>query len=372
MSKIKAIRTAVVGIGKLGRFHAQKHLQLQKSLGLNQLVGIYDANNELAKKVAQELKQEFQADLIVFDHLNEIYEQVDMVTLATPSSTHVALALEFLSKGIHCFVEKPLSLNLSGALELVELAKSQNCFLGVGQSERYNPAYLELKKLINSPKYIQFLRHSPFAPRVTDVTVVDDLMIHDLDLLWDWTHQDFKFDNVQGGQVRSDKWDWVTAGATLAVPLTGTGSNIDTARRTHFVKASLSSQRLGPSMDRLIRAYSDGISVLADLQNLKISVTHWDQSGIDISTEHYSLDRQDHLLLETQDFFKHIQGQAQYSCLGLDVLRSLEWRDKILDQLSKQNLSGSDFQGSDLEGSDLQGSDLLGANHLLGLNKTNQ
>lgn len=167
------LRAAVVGVGYLGRFHAQKYAALAD---IN-LVGVADAFPDTARRVADEL------GVSAFSDYRELLGQVDLVSIAATTEAHHTIACDFLSAGVHVLVEKPITVTVAQADELIALAARHHCTLQVGHLERFNPAWLAARPQIHKPLFIEAHRMAPFKPRGTDVSVVLDLMIHDLDLI---------------------------------------------------------------------------------------------------------------------------------------------------------------------------------------------
>ena len=169
------LRAGVIGVGYLGKFHAQKY----KNNNQVDLVGVCDGRPDQAEKIAAELV------VSAFSTVKEMLGKVDLVTIAASTSAHYELAKIFLLNGVHVNVEKPIAANVSQAEELVSLAIQKNLKLAVGHIERFNPAIIELKKYINNPTSVTLTRWAPFNTRGSDVSVLHDLMIHDIDLmLW--------------------------------------------------------------------------------------------------------------------------------------------------------------------------------------------
>ena len=171
------IRTAVIGVGYLGRFHAEKYLALEHS----QLVAVCDVNQDLHLNLKQLIK--------VLRNYRELLGQVDAVSIATPTPYHAEVAEFFLSHGVHVLVEKPITLTLHEADRLIQCAKQHHAILQVGHLERFNPAfcagmdYLKTNILNPIPKKIIAKREATYKLRGTDVNVVLDMMIHDIDLV---------------------------------------------------------------------------------------------------------------------------------------------------------------------------------------------
>ena len=167
------LRMAVVGVGHLGRSHAR----ILAGLAEVDLVGVADVNETQAREVAESFGSK------AFTNLSSLYDQVEAVTVVTPTIHHHAVACEFLRRGIAVLVEKPIATTLAEAEEMIELARIAGVPLQVGHIERFNPAFEELIHRPLQPKFIESERHGPFTGRSTDIGVVLDLMIHDLDLL---------------------------------------------------------------------------------------------------------------------------------------------------------------------------------------------
>jgi predicted dehydrogenase len=165
------LKIGVIGVGYLGRFHAQKYAGLPET----ELVGVADLDPERAKRVAQEFSTE------AFSDYRELLPRVEAVSVAVPTSAHFTVVREALAAGLPTLVEKPLTLSVAEADELVALARERRAILMVGHLERFNSAMEELKKRVNRPRFIESHRLGFFKERGTDVDVVLDLMIHDLD-----------------------------------------------------------------------------------------------------------------------------------------------------------------------------------------------
>jgi predicted dehydrogenase len=170
---MKPLRTGVIGVGHLGQHHARLYAGLPGST----LVGIVDADARRAKEVAE------RVGTAVCDDVGVLLRQVEAVSIAAPTSAHHAVARQCLEAGVHVLVEKPITATLAEAQELVALARARKAVLQVGHVERFNPVMLKARPLICEPRLIECRRVSPFTGRSTDVDVVLDLMIHDLDMV---------------------------------------------------------------------------------------------------------------------------------------------------------------------------------------------
>ena len=170
---MKPFRAGVIGVGHLGQHHARLYASLPEA----QLVGVLDQSPERAQVVAD------RHGARVFRTVDELLPHVDVVSVAVPTSGHYAVAKSCLQAGKHLLVEKPIAVMPGEAQELVELAKQRGCCLQVGHSERFNPVMALMRPHIKKPVFIECHRLSSFSERGTDVDVVLDLMIHDLDLV---------------------------------------------------------------------------------------------------------------------------------------------------------------------------------------------
>ncbi len=167
------IRTAVVGAGKMGAIHAKVYNQLPQS----DFAAIVDVDVGRAKKLAKKYK------CLAFTDCADLLGRVDAVTIATPTVCHTELAKIFISNNVAVMIEKPLAANVKEGREIVELARKNNIIVAVGHSERCNPVVQAVKRLAIEPKFIEASRISPYPFRSTDVGVVLDVMIHDIDII---------------------------------------------------------------------------------------------------------------------------------------------------------------------------------------------
>lgn len=170
---MQKVRVGVVGVGHLGRLHASLYRQVEQS----ELVGVFDIDMERAERVARE------ADCRAFPSLNALLEQVEAVNVVTPTTQHFEVASRALAAGKHLFIEKPIAPTVAEADELIALAVRHGCKIQVGHIERFNQAMRALRTVEVSPMFIESHRLATFDPRGTDVAVVLDLMIHDIDII---------------------------------------------------------------------------------------------------------------------------------------------------------------------------------------------
>jgi len=197
----KILNIGVVGTGHLGKLHTKMFKEIENC----NLVGINDSNIGQAKEVGKEF------DVNVFESVNDLLNKVDAVSIAATTSAHYDLAKLCLDTGKHIFIEKPITATIPQAEEIVKLAKTLNLNIQVGHIERFNPALISMEKYIKDPKFIQTDRLAQFNPRGTDVAVVLDLMIHDIDIILSLIKSKVKNVEASGVAVVSDTLDIANA-----------------------------------------------------------------------------------------------------------------------------------------------------------------
>ena len=191
------LRCAVIGVGYLGRFHAQKYQQLSRA----KLVAVVDVSFETSQRVAKEL------GVAAYQDHKQLFGLVDVVSIATPTPFHYAIARDCLEAGIHVLIEKPITDTVAHANTLIALAHKQGLKLQVGHLERFNTAYTSAAPHITRPLFIETSRLAPYNPRGTDVNVVLDLMIHDLELIQTWVKSPIIHIDAYGASVLSKHID---------------------------------------------------------------------------------------------------------------------------------------------------------------------
>jgi predicted dehydrogenase len=232
---LKKIRAGVIGTGSLGKEHARLYAELAAG-GLIEFAGVYDVSPEAARRIAEKHK------VRAFESLPELLMACDALSLVTPTTTHHALGKEVLLKGKHLLVEKPMTTQTAEAAELVELAQKNKCILQVGHVERFNPVFKYLQSVATDPKFVETHRLSPYPARSTDIGVVLDLMIHDLDIVLAVVKSPVKSVDAVGIPVLSQSED--VANARL--------------RFANGCIANLTVSRVAPERMRKIRVFSGG------------------------------------------------------------------------------------------------------------------
>jgi predicted dehydrogenase len=229
------VRVAVLGVGSLGQQHARIYNELQQQ-NIVELVGVFDTDKNRAGLVAQ------KQGTVALDSLESVTANADAISIVTPTVTHHSLAKQLLEQGKHLLVEKPMTNNANQATELVHLAKQHGCILQVGHIERFNPVFQYLRKVAHEPRFIESHRLSPFPARSTDIGVVLDLMIHDLDILLAFVKSRVEHIDAAGVRVLSGSEDIANARLRFA----------------NDCVANLTVSRVSPERLRKIRVFSSG------------------------------------------------------------------------------------------------------------------
>jgi predicted dehydrogenase len=167
------MNVGVIGTGMMGKNHARIYSELK---GIEETY-VFDANKTNEKEI-----KDFGA--VACDSMEELMDNVDAVSICIPTKYHFQVAKEVIEKNIHCLIEKPIAQSVDEAEKLVGLFKTKNLVAGVGHIERFNPIVAEIRKIIKNPFFVQIRRHNPASSRITDASVIEDLMIHDLDILF--------------------------------------------------------------------------------------------------------------------------------------------------------------------------------------------
>lgn len=228
---MRKIKCAVIGVGYLGRFHAQKY----QSLDNVDLVGVCDQNATSSQAVAQEL------NVPSFTDYRELFGQVDAVSIAATTKAHFAIAKDCLAQGIHVLIEKPITETVAQAEELIALAAAHSVKLQVGHLERFNAARLALDPFLSAPLFIESQRLAPYNPRGADVNVILDLMIHDIDIIQTIVHSPIQHIEAQGAPILSSSIDIANARITFenhcVANVTASRISFKTERKTRIFQA---------------------------------------------------------------------------------------------------------------------------------------
>lgn len=236
----------MIGVGYLGRFHAQKYAALPEA----DLIAVADPNREHAERVASECGTRAICDY------HEILHEVDAVSVVVPTQLHYEVAKACLANGVHVMLEKPMTTTVAEADELIALARANNLVLQVGHLERFNAAVLALDGILNTPRFIESHRLAAFNPRGADVNVVLDLMIHDIDIILTLVRSPIDKIDANGVSVLTSEVDIANA-------------------RLHFANgcvANVTASRVSMKPQRKMRIFQNDAYISIDFQDKILSV----------------------------------------------------------------------------------------------------
>jgi len=305
------IRIGVVGVGHLGNYHLQKY---QKMPGVS-IVGVSDLAKDKAELAAAAY------DCQAFTKHTDLIGAVDAVSIAVPTAFHYEVAKDFLAAGIDVLLEKPIAAEVAEACELIELARRGNLIFQVGFVERFNPAIIALEKVIDRPLFIEAHRLHPFFSRGTDVDVILDLMIHDLDIIIKFVQSPLKDVAAAGVSVLSDQVD--IANVRLSFD-NGCVANVTASRVT--AKTLQKIRFFGP---RGYHAVDYGKRELISLSKRTNG-----GSQMDIVQNPVEVKMQDPLEEEIRSFVQSVTERTPPLVSGQDALASLEVAAKIREEIS--------------------------------------
>jgi len=307
------MRTAVVGVGYLGRFHAQKYAQVPGS----RLVAVVDADEEARNRVAAETGAKPLAS-----HY-ELLGEVDAVSVVTPTASHGAIALDFLRAGAHVLVEKPITETVEQARALIEAAQAAGRVLQVGHLERFNPAVLAAEPYLSRPRFIECHRLAPYRARGTDVNVVLDLMIHDIDIVQSIVGSPIAALEAVGAPVFSDEIDIANA----------------RIRFENGCVANATASRVSLKTERKLRLFEDDAYLSIDLQQRILTVIRKREGApaegqLPVAIEEQSFEQGDALRAEIESFLDCARGGLAPLVSGEDGLRALETAIRITREVA--------------------------------------
>jgi predicted dehydrogenase len=307
------IRTAVIGVGYLGRFHAQKYAALPNS----QLVGIADPSAAARESVAAELRVPAHADY------RELLGSVDAVSIVTPTPLHFEVAKAFLEAGASVLVEKPMTVTIDEGEGLIEVAARTQRVLQVGHLERFNAAVLAVQPTLTTPRFIESARLAPFKYRGTDVDVVLDLMIHDIDLILSIVRSPVVSVDAIGSSVFSKEIDIANARLRFA----------------NGCVANATASRVSLKTERKLRLFQDDAYMSLDLQQKILTVIRKGAGvGADgmpqVAIEENTYEQGDALKSEIEAFLESVASGTPPPVSGEDGLLALRTAVSIAEQVA--------------------------------------
>jgi len=313
------LSAAVIGVGYLGRFHAEKFATLPGC----ELVAVADPDEAAAGRCAEQLGARALSDY------RELLGSVDAVSIAAPTSLHHRIARDFLGHDAHVLVEKPMTVTLSEADELVELATARGLVLQVGHLERFNPALRAADAILAEPRFIETHRLAPFNPRGTDVDVVLDLMIHDIDIILD----------IVGSPV--------TRLDASGTPVLTNATDIANARLQfdNGCVANVTASRVSTRKERRMRFFQHDSYLAVDFQNRRLSVFRKGERemypGIpEVISDQQEFDQADAIRDEIASFLEAIVNGTPPLVSGTDGRRALATAIEITSRFDER-LGGS-------------------------------
>ena len=300
---MSTIRTAVIGVGHQGRWHADKFKALERST----LVAVCDADGDRAAAVAEELGVDAASKP------GDLIGKVDAVSIAAPTPTHYDIVGEMLEAGIHVLVEKPVTSTVEEAQELIAIADRRKLIFQVGHLERFNPAVMAVAPTVTEPRFIESLRIAPYKPRSLDVSVVLDLMIHDIDLIHSFAGSRMVSVDAVGQSIFSDYIDIANARITF----------------DNGCVANVTSSRISLKTERTIRLFESSAYHSIDL--FQKSATSYRsktdgpvESPEDLSIDQNSFDASDALMVQAEAFLESIAGGPPPLVTGRIAAEALE------------------------------------------------
>lgn len=312
------LRAAVVGVGRLGALHARKYTNLE---GVR-LCYVADADSERAREIADET-----GAVALPDH-RELAGRVQLASVAVPSLAHYEIARDLMGAGIDVLLEKPMAATLAEARELSSIAHGCGRILQIGHLERFNPAIVRLRHLLKHPRFIECHRLAPFTERGTDVDVILDLMVHDLDVILSVTTASVSSVEAVGVAVLTDRIDVANARIRFADGLI----------------ANLNTSRVAPRKERKIRFFQSDAYISLDYEARRIQVYRKEPPPAGapypvISAEQIEINEGDPLRDEIAAFVQSVQTRRAPAVDSAAGLRVMELSERIVEAIRDASLN---------------------------------
>ena len=304
------IAAAVVGVGYLGKFHAEKYAGSEKAT----LVAVVDIDKGRAESVAGQL------GVAALTDYRELLGRVACISVAVPTRLHYEVASYFLERAVDVLVEKPIAADIQQGRELVELASGKERILQVGHLERFNPAIRRLENIVQEPRFVECHRLAPFVERGTDVDVVLDLMIHDIDVIASLVRSAVDRVEAIGVAVLTDKPDIANARITFS----------------NGCIANVTASRVSIKRERKIRFFQPDAYLSIDYDQRRAQIFHKPPPGggwMDIRSETIEIKEGDALADEIESFLDCVRTRSLPLVSGVEGLRALEIASMISGQL---------------------------------------
>ena len=300
---MKKLRAAVIGVGYLGNFHAQKFAALDSV----ELVAVSDSDPARCREIAAQIGTTAVADY------RQLVGNVDLVSIVVPTVMHHDVAAFFLQHGVHVLLEKPITTTVAEAKNLIAIAAKNNLVFQVGHLERFNPALDAVRGILARPGFIDATRVAPYKPRGTDVSIVLDLMVHDLDIIRTIIDSEVKTISASGACVYSSTPDIANA-------------------RIEFENgavANVTASRISLQGERSIRFFQNDAYIAVDFQNRTASVCRKGEvdpsSGVPVpAVEEITVPQRDQILAEIEAFIDSALTGKPAVVSGQDGMKALE------------------------------------------------
>jgi predicted dehydrogenase len=303
-----SVKVGVIGIGYLGQHHARIYHEIEDT----ELIAVVDID----KKKADAFKEKYGCE--AYTNYRDVFHKVDALSIVTPTASHYCIALDCLKAGKDILVEKPITLTVEEADELIAVSEKRGCILQVGHLERYNPAVLAASEMVKEPRFIESERLSPFLVRGTDVDVTLDLMIHDVDIIMSLISSPVKEIRAVGAEVLSDKID--VAKAWLAFE--------------NGCLALATVSRLAPEKQRRLKIFQKDSFISIDYQNSEIKRHFRTKEGIsfDVTTP----ENKEPLREELKDFISCVKERRRPRVSAVEGRAALKIVLEISEMIKRQ------------------------------------
>ena len=308
---MKKIKVAVIGVGYLGKFHAEKY-KINKKVDL---VGVVDSNKERRTEISKKL------NVLQFSNYKEVLPKVDAVSIAVPTNLHYEIGKIFLENGKHVLLEKPFTSTLAQAKTLGKIADSKKIILQIGHLERFNEAFLKLENIIQRPLFIECNRISPFKIRGTEVDVIMDLMIHDLDIILKLNKSNIKNIQAKGIKVLTNKADIANARITFE----------------NGCICNLSSSRISEKVERKTRIFQKNAYFSIDYQTNRLDTytKESNKSVQSIKRKSYQYGNNDSLKKEIESFIDCVKSKKSPIVSSKDGINALKYALQISNKIKR-------------------------------------
>lgn len=312
---MSTLRSAVIGVGYLGNFHAQKYAALPDV----ELVGVVDNDPKRGAEIAAALGTHAYSD-----H-RELIGRVDAVSVVVPTQYHHAVARDFLAAGVHVLIEKPITVTIEEADELITLAEQNRAVFQVGHLERFNPVLVALDGILQEPLFIESVRIAPFKPRGTDVNVVLDLMIHDIEIIQHIVKSPVERVDAVGAPVFTGEEDIANARIVFE----------------NGCVANVTASRISLKSERKMRIFQRDAYITLDFQNRKVLVAQKGSGELfpgvpNVKVDERELGQADALRSEIESFITAIREGKPPQVSGRDGRMALETALKINTSLNRR------------------------------------